>query len=77
MKRGEDLDFPVMYGLDVDDVRERVGLYVEKEDRVHLQPAQLVVRPDSTVRLACYSSGKVGRLDAEEALDIIRSSKGG
>ena len=72
MEEDEGLDFPVLYGLDCKDVRDRFGIYIEKRtEKTHLQPAQFILDPDGTVRLASYSSGKVGRLDAREALDEI------
>lgn len=77
MKEEEGLDFPVLHSLDVDEIRDRFGLYVEKKDRTHLQPAQLLVRPDGTIHLATYSSGKVGRLTASEVIEIVRSAKDG
>ncbi len=75
MKEDEALDFPVLHGLDVDEIHERLGLYVERGARTHLQPAQFILRPDGTIHLATYSSGKVGRLRATEALDIVRSAE--
>lgn len=70
-----DVAFPILYGLDVDEMEERIGAYVEKGgEREHLQPAQFILKPDGTVALACYSSGAVGRLDAEEALEKTRKA---
>lgn len=70
-----DVAFPILYGLDVDEMEERIGTYVEKGgEKEHLQPAQFILRPDATVALACYSSGAVGRLGAEEALDEVRKA---
>lgn len=70
-----DVAFPILYGLDVDEMEERIGAYVEKGgEREHLQPAQFILKPDGTVALACYSSGKVGRLGAEEALKETREA---
>lgn len=67
--------FPLLYGLDVDEMEERIGAYVEKGgEREHLQPAQFILKPDGTVALASYSSGPVGRLDAEEALKETREA---
>lgn len=76
MKEDEGLDFPVLYGVDVDDIRERMGLYIQKNDVEHLQPAQFVLDPEGKVRYASYSSGKVGRLDAEEALEVVEEARG-
>lgn len=67
--------FPILYGLDVEEMEERIGAYVEKGgEREHLQPAQFILKPDGTVALASYSSGPVGRLDAEEALEETREA---
>jgi peroxiredoxin len=71
MVEKEELSFPVLYGLDVDEMRDRLGLYVRKGEKTHLQPAQLIVGPEGTIEFASYSSGKVGRLSAEEALEEV------
>jgi peroxiredoxin len=71
MQEEEGLSFPVLYGLDVDEMKEKLGLYIEHGDRDHLQPAQFILRPGGVVALACYSSGAVGRLRADEALDRV------
>ena len=77
MKEDEELGFPVLYGVDCEDVRDRHGLYIaERDGRTHLQPAQFILDPDGTVRFASYSSGKVGRLDARAALEEIESARG-
>ena len=73
MKQSEDLDFDILYGLDVDEMEERYGLHVHRGDPTHLQPAQFVLDADGRVILACSSSGRVGRLDAEEALEVVES----
>jgi peroxiredoxin len=67
-----DADFTVAYGVDVDEMEERLGLYVNRGERTHLQPAQLILDEEGRVRFASYSSGKVGRLEAEEALGQVR-----
>lgn len=76
MAADEDLSFPVLYGLDVDDMNARLGLYIEKGDRTHLQPAQFVLDPAGRIRFASYSSGPVGRLSAVEALGVAESARG-
>lgn len=72
MKDEEDLSFPVLYGLDVDETEDEVGTYVQHGERDHLQPAQFILAPDGSIALACYSSGAVGRLAADEALDRVK-----
>lgn len=60
--------------LDCKDVRDRFGVYIrEGDERTHLQPAQLILDPEGVVRLVSHSSGKVGRLEAREALEEIES----
>ena len=75
MKEEEDLSFPVLYGVDVDEMEETLGTYVQHGDPEHLQPAQFILEPDGTLALACYSSGAVGRLSAEEALAFVKGAR--
>lgn len=72
----ENLSFPVLYGLDVDDMNARLGLYIEKGEKTHLQPAQFILDPTGHIELASYSSGAVGRLSAAEALGVVESARG-
>lgn len=72
MKEAENLEFDILYGLDVDDMEARYGIHVNRGKITHLQPAQFVLDDEGRVVLACYSSGRVGRLDADEALDVVR-----
>lgn len=65
------LSFTMLYGLDVDDMSDRLGLYVQKGEKTHLQPAQLIVDPEGEIEFASYSSGKVGRMSAEDALGEV------
>lgn len=71
MVEKEGLSFTVLYGLDVDDMKERLGLYVQKGEKTHLQPAQFIVDSEGKVEFASYSSGKVGRLSADDALGEV------
>lgn len=65
-----ELSFPVGHGLDVDQAASKTGAYAN-EDPPHLQPADFILRPDGTVALAVYSSGAVGRLRVEDAIDQV------
>lgn len=73
MSEKEDLAFPVLYGLDPDETRDTVGTYIEHGKRDHLQPAQFILEPDGSIALACYSSGAVGRLKADEVLERVET----
>ncbi len=76
MVSDEGLSFPVLYGLDVEDAKDRFGLYIQKGEKTHLQPAQFVLDPNGVIRLACYSSGAVGRLSATEMLGVVEKAQG-
>lgn len=67
------LEFRVLYGLDPEATSRTIGCYTgDHEGRPHIQPAAFVLRPDGRIAHAIYSSGKVGRLTAPDALTIIR-----
>lgn len=72
MKEDQDLGFTVLYGLDVDEMEERYGLHVHRGETTHLQPAQVILDGEGDVVLVSSSSGAVGRLDAEDALQVVR-----
>ncbi len=63
------LTFPVLCGVDADDVAERFGAYTS--DRGFVHATGFVVRPDGTLELAVYSSGSRGRITADDALDFV------
>ena len=69
------LSFTIGYGLDPDTVAEAVGAYTN-QDPPHLQPASFILEPGGTVALAVYSSGAVGRLKADEAVDRLEFYQG-
>jgi peroxiredoxin len=66
------LELPVGYGLDVDAAALTIGCYTgSHEGCTHVQPAGFVLRSDGIIALAVYSSGKVGRLTATDALAAL------
>ncbi len=70
------LDFPVIYGLDAAATSRLVGCYTGlHQGRPHVQPASFVLDAEGKVVQAVYSSGKVGRLSAEDALILARDVK--
>ena len=67
------LEFTVLYGLDPDSTSRAIGCYTGvNEGRPHIQPAAFVLKPDGTIAHAVYSSGKVGRLSANDALTLAK-----
>jgi alkyl hydroperoxide reductase subunit AhpC len=42
------------------------------DGRPHLQPASFILGPDGRIAHVVYSSGKVGRLTAGDALTIVK-----
>jgi peroxiredoxin len=66
------LEMPIGYGLDVDAAALTIGCYTSSHEGCpHVQPAGFVLRSDGTIALAVYSSGKVGRLTAKDALAAL------
>lgn len=65
------LAFPVLYGLDPAAASELIGCYTGTHDgRPHVQPASFVLDGSGAIVHAVYSSGKVGRLTAADALTL-------
>jgi len=61
--------FPVVYGLDVRKEAEKIGAYFDSENG-YFQPANFILRGGKIVQ-ATYSSGPLGRLQAEQVLMLI------
>lgn len=67
------LEFTVAHDLDPVAVSRAIGCYAgTRKGRPHLQPADFVLAPDGTIVHAVYSSGKVGRLTANDALTLVK-----
>jgi peroxiredoxin len=67
------LEFTVLYGLDAEATSRAIGCYTgTHEGRPHIQPADFVLGPDGNIVHAVYSSGKVGRLTAGDALTVVK-----
>ena len=68
--------FPILYGLDAGEVREKIGSYVQEDaDPPFLHATGVILDPDGRVRTAVYSSAAVGRLMPEPSLATIRHMK--
>ncbi len=71
------LAFTVLYGLDAEATSEAIGCYTgERKGRPHIQPASFVLGRDGSIAHAVYSTGKVGRLTAEDALTVVEGMDG-
>ena len=65
------LSFPVAYGLNLQATISSIGGFYEPEKQF-LQPSGFLIRPGCSLEVAVYSSGPVGRLDADNALSLVR-----
>jgi peroxiredoxin len=66
------LSFTVLHSLDPEATSRAIGCYAGTHDgRPHIQPADFILAPDGTIVHAVYSSGKVGRLTANDALTVV------
>ncbi len=61
--------FPVVYGLDVRKEAEKIGAYFDSENG-YFQPANFILR-NGRVFNVTYSSGPLGRLQAEHVLMLV------
>ncbi len=61
--------FPVVYGLDVRKEAEKIGAYFDSENG-YFQPANFILRNRKVVN-ATYSSGPLGRLQAQHVLMLV------
>ena len=66
--------FPVAYGLQVPQDAEKVGAYWEERRKI-IHATNFIVDPDSKVTQACYSTGPIGRIVAQDALRSIATAK--
>ncbi len=63
------IGFPIVYGLDVRKEAERIGAYFDSEHG-YFQPANFILRNGKVVQVT-YSSGPLGRLQAEQVLMLV------
>lgn len=66
--------FPAAYGLDAETVSELTGAFYEEQRKI-IQPTGLLLRPDKTIEVAVYSSGPVGRFEAQDVLALVKLYK--
>lgn len=68
------LRYPVGWGLKVPEDADRIGAPWEKKRGI-IQPSEFILGPDRRVLHATYSTGPIGRIDAGDALGLIRFLK--
>ncbi len=61
--------FPVVYGLDVSKEAENIGAYFDSGGG-YFQPANFILRNGRVIQVT-YSSGPLGRLQAEHVLMLV------
>jgi peroxiredoxin len=67
------LEFTVLYDLDPEATSRVIGCYTGMhEGKPHIQPAAFILGSDGRIVHAMYSSGKVGRLTASDALTMVK-----
>ncbi|MBM4262543.1 MAG: hypothetical protein FJ143_17440 [Deltaproteobacteria bacterium] len=66
--------FPIGYGLKVPVDADRVGAYWE-EHRGIIHATNFTLGPDRKVLQACYATGPIGRIVAEDALRSIQGAR--
>ena len=66
----KDLSFPVAHGVTHEDA-DRVGAWWDGR-REFIQPSEFILDGRGRVLSATYSTGPVGRLDAEDALSLVK-----
>jgi len=70
------ITYPVAYGLDPVEISRMTGAFYEETKRF-LHATGFLLRPDNTVAVACYSTGPIGRLMAQDVLKLVQFYKSG
>ncbi len=60
------LTYPVVYGLDPEEMTREIGCSISLEEPIRLEPVGIVLRPDGTIAWSVYASGAIGRLTADD-----------
>ena len=66
-----EITFPVGYGVDAEKTADLLGGYVNRA-RASLESTDFLLRPDSTIEVAVYSSKVLGRLVADDVIGYVR-----
>jgi peroxiredoxin len=71
MVQDHGLSFPVGYGLDARAASGLLGAFYEEAEQPYLHATGFLVEPGGKVKVACYSSGPIGRLGAENVRKLV------
>lgn len=64
------LTFPVMYGVNRVAIVETWGSYSEEKRNI-LHATNFILNPEKKIAVASYSTGPVGRIEPQDALNTI------
>jgi peroxiredoxin len=68
------VQFPMGYGANCKAVSELTGCFYEERRQI-LHSTGYVLRPDSTIAVAVYSTGPIGRLVWQDVLNLVQFNK--
>ena len=66
--------FPIGYGLKVPQDADKVGAYWEERRKI-IHATNFIIDSDRKVTQACFATGPIGRIVAEDALRSIQGAK--
>ena len=66
--------FPIGYGLKVPRDAEKVGAYSEERRKI-IHATNFIIDTDKKVTQACFATGPIGRIVAEDALRSVQGAK--
>ncbi len=71
MVERQELTYPVVYGLDPEEMTQTLDCSISLEEPIRLKPTGIVLRPDGTVSFSAYASSPIGRLTGDDTAAVI------
>lgn len=65
------LTYPIVYGLDPEEMTQKFGCSISLDEPIRLEPTGIVLRPDGTIAWSAYASGAIGRLTGDDTAAIM------
>lgn len=75
MRDKHEIAFRLGYGVDAVAFARATGCFFDADD-LYLHASGYILRPDGSIASAVYSTGGIGRLRAEEALEQVKFFRG-